>query len=806
MTRRLYSFIWLICFWLLPIWAQPEATCIHDTINVKEGQATLYQWFGWLEKEGRVQLSYNTSILPVNKTYLVNESGRLTIMDFLSILLKDFKINVQEPSPHKLVLQTVPRDEYTLEGSVNEQNSQEKLSEAYVLLREIHTGKTYTAIAENGTFRLQILEGTYQMVIHYLGYQSFEKTLKMDGDQFLSINMKPISIELKETTIRPRPNVMELNEALPSNKLTYTNANFFSQMNILPGVIGAPMGVHFQVNGGGDDENLLLLDGVPLYHYGHMNKLMSPFNGDAIKSVTFYRNYFPTQYEGRLSSVTDVRIKEGNKQSHERTLSLDMPAASILLEGPIIKNKMSYLVGARRSWLDFFDELVNDDMRMNHSYSDYQVKLSYDLTPFTSFQTMAYVSDDEYHYPIGNGHNQTVMRWDNQLYQLGFQTLIGKNISFNSSLAYTSYSNKALIELLEAGNTNFLKSGIRSLSLNTKFSYQMEQIFHATWGLKFAQENYEMAIYNDTLQNRNVNVTQLSLFYDNQIRITPLITAQIGVNYVFYAPTHDEKHHSIQPRLSIKYAPGKDDILQVSVSRMEQFYHYICLSNFALPTDFRMPSIEGFRPRSSEHFEIGWKHFLQNGYLEASAFYKTRHHVVAIRPEIYPTDNEWQQYIMSGEGNSYGVKFYFCNRWNRLSAEASYAFIRSKEWFSDYPDLGRLPSLYDIPHALAVAVSLKIGKYSSVSVGGIVHSGKIKDLDDNMDYYSKEQFRQFRDPTRYRLDAGYGFQKPFKNSELALRLGLYSIVGNPSAEDIQDFYFVNFQQTCLPYFTVSFRF
>ena len=128
---------------------------------------------------------------------------------------------------------------------------------------------------------------------------------------------------------------------------------------------------------------------------------------------------------------------------------------------------------------------------------------------------------------------------------------------------------------------------------------------------------------------------------------------------------------------------------------MEQFYHYICLNYFALPTDFRMPSIERFHPRSSEHYEIGWKHFLQKGYIEASAFYKTRRHVLALRPEAYPTDNQWEKYIMSGNGHSYGAKAYITNTWKRVSLQASYAYIRSKEWFPDLRQLGKLP-LYTI--------------------------------------------------------------------------------------------------------------
>lgn len=793
-------------FWLSPIGAQPEKP-YNEIINIQAGRGTLRQWFQWIEEKGKIQLSYNTSILDLDHVYTIYEADTLTISDFLSILLKDFKLNIQETStPRRLLLQATPREEYIIEGTICETETKEKLLEAYVILKDRHTRQTYTAIAEHGTFRLNILEGDYQIRVHYLGYQPYETQVSIYQNTLVNITMHPISIELKETTVKSSPHIIELDESLPTNKLTYTNADLFSQMSILPGVIGAPMGVHFQVNGGGDDENLLLVDGTPLYHYGHMNTMMSPFNGDAIKSVTFHRNFFPTQYEGRLSSVTDVRMKEGNKQEHQRTLSIDMPAASILLEGPVIKNKLSYLVGVRRSWLDFFDELVNDDLRMNHSYYDYQAKLSLDITPTSSMQFMAYHADDDYHFPMEKHTNQTIMHWRTQLYQLGFQTLIGKNITLSSSIAHTAYSNKALEGILELDETKFLESGIRSTYITTTLSCQPDPVFHANWGFRLARENYKMAVFGDTLTNQNEPVTQFSIFYDNLVRINSKLSTEIGVNYVLYAPDHYAKHHSIQPRISLKYALSKNDLLYAGASRMEQFYHYICFNYFALPTDFRMPSIENFRPRSSEHYETGWKHFFPKGYAEISVFYKTRRHVLALRPEAYPIDNQWDKYIMSGNGHSYGVKTYFTNTWKYISLQASYAYIRSKEWFADLPQLGKIPSLYDIPHAFATAISYRFSKHSSVSIGGEIRSGKIMDLNYEMEVISEEQFRCFREPLIYRVDAGYGYQRTFKNSILAFRIGLYSIVGNPPEEDIQNFYFINFQRKCLPYASISFKF
>lgn len=806
MRYKRFWLIWIGCFWLGLLLAQPKTVCWERTVSVEPTQASLLQWFQWLERKGDFQLSYNSSLLDLDAPCQITEGGTYRIGDLLIVLLKDFKVEFQEAIPGKLLLQITPRNKYTLEGSVTEQESGEKLYDAYVFLTEKQTRRSYIALAENGTFRLDVLEGDYSMRVHYMGYVPFERDLSVPLVRYVPVGMQPLSFELGETTVRPDVPIQELDESLPSNRLTYTHANLFSQMNILPGVIGAPMGVHFQVNGGGDDENLLLVDGVPLYHYGHMNTLMAPFNGDAIKNISFHRNFFPTQYEGRISSVTDVRMKEGNKQEHERTLSLDMPAVSLMLEGPIWKNRMSYLVSARRSWLDFFDELASEELRMNHSYTDYQAKIAFDATPFTSLQAMAYYSDDEYHFPDDQGNRETGMRWRNQIYQMGMQSLIGKNFSLESSLAYTSYLNKVLIEEDEREGRKYLQSGIRSVSLTANFSYRLDPVYHAQWGFRLSRENYLMAVFGDTLTSQHEPVTQFSLFYDNRVRINSRLTAQIGVNYVVYAPDHYRSYQSIQPRISLRYAMGDNDLIYGGASRMEQFYHYIPLSILSMPTDFRMPSIAGFPPRSSEHYEVGWKHFLKRGYCELSAFYKTRRRVAALRPDAFPVDNQWHEYIMTGDGNSYGAKAYLATDWKRLGIQLSYAYIRSWEWFSDYASLGRLPSLYNVPHAFAAALTYRFTERSSVSLGGEIRSGRVQDLDEDMEAIPEEQFRSFRDPLRYRLDAGYGYQKTFRNALLAFRVGLYSIVGNPPLEEIQNFYFVNFQQQCLPYAAMSVRF
>lgn len=629
------------------------------------------QWFGYIERQLDLTLSYNPSLIDLHKTCRISASGQMTVSQLLALVLEGYRFRTTFIPPRKLAIQIHRPQTYCLSGSVAEEGSGERLYGAVVVLDDGKEGKWHALTDADGRFRLYLPEGYYRMNISYMGYQPYTQPVRVDRDRTLRPALTPQLFEIAEVTVKSYKNGGELGELTPSNLLSFSGNDLFSQIWILPGVTGLPTGCNFQVDGGSSDENQLLLDGVPVYHPGHINSLLPVFNGDAVRSMVFHKGFFPTRLEGRLSSVTEVNLKEGNLQEHVRTLTLDMPAAGITLEGPILKDKLSYLVSARRSWLDFFDNLLSEDSRMNHSTYDYNAKLSYHLSPSSTLRLMA----------------------------------------------------------------------------------------------------------------------------------------QVGVHFVGYLPRHHRSYYSIQPRFSLKYQPAEKELLYLHFSRMEQFYHNLRFDYLSLPTDFRMPSIDGFRPRSSEHYEVGWKHFLENGQLDVSAYYKTRRHVVALSPDTSIEDARRDQYIMTGNGDSYGAKAYFYNTWKRWTLQLSYAYTRSREWFPQLEDRGKLPSLYDIPHQLGAALSCQIGRHSSLSLGGTVRSGRIIELDEFLDPLPANRFRTERERTRYRLDAGYSFRKDVGADKLLLlRLGLYNIVGNPSEEEVLSYYSVHWYGNCLPYASVSFKF
>ena len=157
---------------------------------------------------------------------------------------------------------------------------------------------------------------------------------------------------------------------------------------------------------------------------------------------------------------------------------------------------------------------------------------------------------------------------------------------------------------------------------------------------------------------------------------------------------------------------------------MEQFFHHVLVSNISAPFDFIMPSIKNFKPLMSTHYEVGWKHYMRIGIIELSAYYKRRNNLLAFRPNSFIENSRWDKYIMAGNGESYGLNLYMFNQWHRLSWQLSYGFSKSREWYAELPQLGKIPSLFDLPHSFNAFFSYKMFRHSTFTIGGTVYSGK----------------------------------------------------------------------------------
>lgn len=316
----------------------------EETLRVEASSATVQQWLSRIETGLGIVISYNPAQIDVDKVRRIDRPGVYTVGALLSKVLDGYKVRTAFVPPRKLLIQAEKIENVCLGGTVLEEESGERLYGAVVSIDNGGGRRTAAITDANGVYRLYVPPGTYVLNVSYMGYAPSSRRISVSGNCHIVTHLEPLPFEIEEITVETSKRDGELGETTPSSMLSFSRNDLFSQIWILPGVISSMAGSNLQVDGGSNDENLFLLDGVPVFHPGHLNSLLPIFNGDAVKNVVFHKGFFSTRFEGKLSSVTEVNLKDGNKNEFVNTLSLDMPAASVTLEGPIVKDKLSYMV------------------------------------------------------------------------------------------------------------------------------------------------------------------------------------------------------------------------------------------------------------------------------------------------------------------------------------------------------------------------------------------------------------------------------------------------------------------------------
>ena len=272
----------------------------------------------------------------------------------------------------------------------------------------------------------------------------------------------------------------------------------------------------------------------------------------------------------------------------------------------------------------YFDELLSAENRLNHYSLDYTAKLSYYLSGTSSLKFFAYNTFDEFRFPLYTEEAIPIVKWNNQIYKATYSGMWGK-LGNTTSAYYSSHISRANADVLGFGpgddsfgddigsddgwedsrneelnneysnkqaekdtENNEISSGIKTFNFNTEFTYCPENIYSTRWGFKYSHEVYEMTAFGDNIRKQNETINQYSLYYDNNVRITDKVSTRVGVHFVAYNPVNFRNYYSIQPRFALNFTPGKNNLIYLNFSKMEQFYHYISFNGFALPTDFRM--------------------------------------------------------------------------------------------------------------------------------------------------------------------------------------------------------------------------
>ena len=784
-----------------------KSTATAESITLlNDSTATVLDWFKLIEEKGII-LSYNSSNINLNEKITIKRNT-FSIENFLHAVLYKYDFEANYSLSKKILLKIKGLKKIIFKGRVIDKDTQEPL-EGCVIIMQAKSLKKYSTLTDSlGTFVIKLPCDKYRLNATYIGYKLYTSDLALYKKRSTVIKMSQTAIPLGEVNINTSPIADVVNYKGASSFLSVNDNDPFAQIYSLPGVAGTTVSGNLHVNGGQNDENLILLDGVSIYHSHHNNTLLAQFNGETVQKISFFDSFIPAQYEGRLSSVTDVRIKGGDKEQHHQTVGLDLPSASLTFDGPIVRNKLTYMISGRHSWIDFMKSLFSDTPNASRTFNDLTGKLKYQVNSNVSIEGLFYRSRDQYNDSIHGSIDHKILEWENLLYSVSCHAQLPKKISNTTIVSYSEYKNSIYAPIINISSPIYISEGMRNLSVKSNFSKHLDEYIDLSWGISASREKYNLLASKDTVQNEFKNVTQISSYLNSQIKISDKIYGNAALNFVSYLPKGNPSFFSIQPRFTVRYIPNNRNLFSLDFSRMEQFYHNICLGEIPLPTDLRMPSINGFKPSSSLHCEIGWKYIRENWRTSISTYYKRRFHILGIRYNMQPEYEGWNRFIMDGDGSSYGIKVHSISQWNKWLWNLSYTYSRSYEWFKEFENSEKRPTLHDIPHMFHCATSYRTGKESYLTIGGYVKSGTLVNILNNDLLSEQFIYNRQRKSFNYRLDLNFtcSINSENKRIKFTYKVGLYNIIGKPKGNEVIDLYSIDTKKHCLPFFALNLKF
>ena len=711
---------------------------------------------------------------------------------------------------------------FTITGKISDQHSGEALLGATIFVRELKTG----AVSDiYGNYSVTLDEGNYTLVYSYIGYASIVRQIELLKDLRLSLELEPSQHELKEVEItsekndknvvKPEMSTFRMDiKTIQRIPALMGEVDVIKAIQLLPGVQSVGEGSSgFSVRGGAPDQNLILLDEATVYNASHLMGFFSVFNNDAIKDVKLYKGDIPANYGGRLASVLDVRMNEGNSKKFEVNGGIGIIASRLTIEGPIMKDRCSFVLSGRRTYADIFLPLSSNKALQNNSlyFYDLNAKVNYRINDNNQVFLSGYFGRDVFK----NGF--AGMKWGNETATLRWNHLFTKQLFSNFSFIYSNY----LYNLgTPAGNNNSFDwtSNLRDLGLKGDFSYYLNTKNTIKFGASviyhmfnpgqakgigdqtvFADvkvpSNYafETGVYGSNEQKLGEHFTvkyglRLSMFqnigpgtvfhYDSDYKATDSTVYPSGVLYNTYI--------GVEPRLGLLYDFNSKHSIKASYARTNQYLQLAQNSTVGTPLDIWFPASPNVKPQVSDQVAIGYFRNFRRNTIETSVegYYKWMTNVVDFKDFAQLLlNNKLEGEIRSGKAWSYGLEFLVRLNEEKINGWVSYTYSRTFRQIDEINNNTPYPAPYDKPNNISVVLNYVISKRFTVSANWVYATGAPVTFPTGraqiggkiIPIYSDRN--QYRYQDYHRLDVSVSFfskEKPGRKFNWDLNFSLYN--------------------------------
>lgn len=639
-----------------------------------------------------------------------------------------------------------------------------------------------------GFYSLSLPAGEVEIRCSYVGYTTQHFRFRLSKDTTLHIKLQPAT-ELGSVTVYGGSSRKEFGvlgaqmgaievpiSQIKSIPALFGETDVLKALQLLPGVQGGTEGsAGLYVRGGGPDENLLLLDGVPVYNVNHMGGFFSVFNADALKNVTLYKGNFPARFSSRLSSVVDIRMNDGNAKEIHGNISIGLLTSKFNLEGPIIKDKTTFNISYRRTYGDliikpalwYIAKKENQDNNFSAGYYFYDLnaKITHKISDKDKLFLSLYSGDDAIDVSVKdsykyNGENsfskiKIEWKWGNLISAFRWNHIINSKLFMNTTASFTRYRFDMLIgdenKTLPTGETKWVGSemsigylsGISDYALRTDFDYTPAPGHDIKFGASYMNHTFRPGVsvakfsvtqatttsIDTTMGDKNVFGHEVNVYAEDNLSVGSFLKANVGVNYSMFN-VQGQTYHSLEPRLSMRLLINDKLSFKAGFASMSQYIHLLSNSSLSLPTDLWVPVTKRIEPMDSKQYSAGLFYNLNDVVdLSVESYFKSMDNLIEYKDGagFMGSSTGWEEKVSMGRGWSYGVEFLAQKIVGKTTGWLAYTWSKSERKF-DKPgqeiNYGKVfPAKYDRRHNISFTMNHRFSERFDLSGTWVYNTG-----------------------------------------------------------------------------------
>lgn len=695
-------------------------------------------------------------------------------------------------------LSDILSQKFTISGYVRDNNSGESLIGANVYIKEINKGTTTN---QYGFYSLSFEKGEYTLVSSYIGFKEYEQKISLIKDLKINFSLSESVLTTSEVTVIGEKSANVQSTEMGTVKLNVekikTIPAFFGEVDILktiqllPGVQSAGEGsTGFYVRGGGPDQNLILLDEANVYNASHLMGFFSVFNADAVKDINLIKGGMPANYGGRLSSVLDISMNDGNMKKHEVKGGIGLIASRLTIEGPIKKDTSSFIICGRRTYIDvLINPFVKETARAKGSgyyFYDLNAKFNYRFSDRDRIYLSGYYGRDVFNFKQKAEGLDISIPWGNGTSSLRWNHLFSDKLFMNTTAIFSNYKFEFNTKAEEVEFKMF--SGITSYSLKSDYNYLPSIRHNVKFGLQynyniFVPSSATARINNTSFDTGKIirqHAQDVSLYVNDDFDLTEKLKISAGLRGTYfqqigpftryvkdenditidtltYQPWDNVQNYKhLEPRFSLRYSLNMSSSIKASYTQNYQYIHLITISSQSLPTDLWVPSSDNVKPQYGVQYSLGYfKNFKNDNYeTSVEVYYKEMENQIEYKDGASPMntfgDNP-DNFYTYGIGDSYGVELFLKKKYGKTTGWVGYTWSKTTRKFEFLNNGKPFPAKYDRRHDVSFTLTHNYNENWIFSVVWVYATGSALTLPIGRYYINGYFANEYGETNSYRM-------------------------------------------------------